>query len=344
MAELFGSLAQFKEHVGGAISQSVEIDSLAPVIADTARRHLVPHLSLDFYESLVNAHAGTPSAEEEALLPYVQRALALLTMHEYTKVGGILFTEGGIHRVESETHKSAFRYQEAQYSEYAIEKGYDAIEEMLRFLGNNVANYSDWAESAEGEAHLSLLFNYAADFRTLLYLPCDRHTFEHLRPLLAAMEQAAVEPLLPAAFWIDFKTRYADNDLGAAEKALLKLIRKAIGHKAMEEASLLQMVHTTGGRIVLLEQFGEQSQINRTSPTASALATHHRGQGQWADRWTQAWVNYIKANAEDFPLVFDEASGGTNADADAWHINTDTEQATEDAAQADLKDKPVIWL
>lgn len=345
MAELFNSLTDFKAHVGGAISTSVELTSLAPVIADTARRHLVPYLSSEVYLDLVEAYADNDlSAEQTELLPYVRRALALLTMYEYSKVGGIEFTEGGIHRNESDSKKTAYRYQEKQYSEYMREKGYDAIEEMLKFLDDNIEDYPDWATTEEANSHLSLLLNYASDFRLLIYLQCDRYTFECLRPIIAEVERAAVQALVPTAFWASLKDAHQDDDLTAHGKELRKRIRLAIGHRVLEEATLQQWVRTVDGRIVVLEEFGEQSNTNRIAPIGAIGAFHLRTQQLWADRWTSDWKQYILNNSDEFPEVFDEASGGTNPDADAWHINTEEEKDLADVAEVDRKKQPVVWL
>ena len=94
------------------------------------------------------------------------------------------------------------------------------------------------------------------------------------------------------------------------------------------------------GRIAIHEDLGDQRNTNLTMPTGtgSGLYLSHV---VWSDRLTSLWQNYIRNNADDFPTIFDEASGGTNTDADAWHINTETEQEEEDTAIVVTKSKPV---
>lgn len=344
MAELFTSLSDFKSQVGGAISSTLELTSIEPVIYDTARRHLTPYLGVEFYEELVAAHEGAGmTAEQEALYYKVIKPLALLTMYEYAKIGGIEFGEGGIHRNESETKKAAFRYQEKEYSRYMVEKGYEALELMLKFLTDNVADYADWGASEEATMHLHPLLNYAADFRRLLNVQCDRWTFECIRPIISEVETAAIQALLPVEFYEGFKERHIEASLTDAETTLRTRMRKAIGHFALAEATLQQWVHHAHGRIQVMEEFGEQSNINRTQPANNA-GFHLNTQQIWADRHTCWWKQYILDNPTDFDTVFDEDSGGTNTDDDAWHINTDDEQEIADAAEVTRKEQPVIWL
>lgn len=344
MAELFSTFADFKSFVGGRINTSIQLESLEPTIYDTARRHIVPWLGLEFYEAMVTAAAGdTPEAEETALFPYIKKPLALLTLYEYLKVGGVEVGESGIHRVESENRKSAFRYQEKLLSESVLEHGYDALEQMLLFLDREQSTYTDWRDSEEGQRHLSSLLNYAKDFRLLTSHQCDRYTFEALRPILADVEVWGAEKLLPAGFWDGFKSRYLDNDLSDAEKVVLKYMRNAFAHRALEQATSLQWVQIRSGRIYVVEEFGEQSQINRTMPTTGGGSLYF-AHGVWSDRHTQRWIDYINANSGDFETVFDVASGGTNTDTDAWHINTDDEQTEADTAAAEAQSKGVFLI
>ena len=339
MAEIFSSFAQFKQYVGGAINQTVELDSLAPVIYDAARQHLVPWLGDAFYAEIVNE-------EHAELTPLVQRALALLTMYEYSKVGAIEFGEAGMFRIETDERKSAYKYQENNYREYMLEKGYEALEYLLKFLDTNKSSYSDWAQSDEGLMHLGPLLNYAADFRRLANVQVDRYTFETLRPIISDVEVFAVEKLLPALFWDDFKSRHIDGTLGDThqqEKTLRKMMRTAIAQRALQEAVRLQWVTVKNGRVYL--QTDTDSAANtRISPpeAASGVLLAHRE--IWADRYTTRWKEYIISNASVFSLAFDTESGGTNDDDDAWHINTEEEQAEADENQEFERNRPLFNL
>lgn len=339
MAEIFSSFAQFKQYVGGAINQTVELDSLAPVIYDAARQHLVPWLGDAFYAEIVNE-------EHAELTPLVQRALALLTMYEYSKVGAIEFGEAGMFRIETDERKSAYKYQENNYREYMLEKGYEALEYLLKFLDTNKSSYSDWAQSDEGLMHLGPLLNYAADFRRLANVQVDRYTFETLRPIISDVEVFAVEKLVPVQFWDGFKARHIDGTLGQAdaeEKTLRKLMRTAIAQRSLQEAVRLQWVTVKNGR-VYVQTDSDSAANTRMSPpeAASGVLLAHRE--IWADRYTTRWKEYIISNASVFSLAFDTESGGTNDDDDAWHINTEEEQAEADENQEFERNRPLFNL
>lgn len=337
-AELFPTFADFKQYVGGRINQSIQLESLEPTIYETARRHITPWLTDALYNTLVGGSGLTGA--EEALLPYVRRPLALLTMYEYSKVAAIEVGESGMHRIESETRKSAYRYQERQYKEDALEKGYNALETMLKYLDANKANFATWAASDEGLVHRTPLLNYASDFRLLALPECDRYTFECIRPIISEVETFAIKKLLPATFWAGFITRHLAGTLTAAEKVLRQYMRQSIAHRSIQEAINLRWIRIDGGRIGVHEDFGDQRNTNITMPstTGANLYVHHV---TWSDRFNATWIEYIKANSASFSTVFDTDSGGSNADADAWHINTETEQEEADALLVEEKKKPI---
>lgn len=339
-AELFTNFADFKSCVGGRVNQSIELGSLETHIWETARRHIVPYLSLSQYEGLLS---GTQSTAQNNLRPYVKRPLALLTLYEYSKVGGIEFGESGMHRIESETRKSAYRYQEKQFQQDCLEKGYEALEEMLRFLDINKGTYTAWADSTEASVHRRPLLNYASDMRMLTHVQCDRYTFEALRPIFSEVEVFGVEKQLPRTFWSGFITRHLAGNLTDGEKLLRIYIRQSIAHRAMEEAIKLHWIHIKGGRVFIQEEFGEQNQVNQTMPTSlgAGLGAQH---AIWADRHTARWVDYIRGNPTLFPTVFDVASGGSNTGSDAWHIDTADEAAEAALALHEAKCKPIFRM
>ncbi len=342
-AELFSDFADFKEYTGGRVNTSMELASIASTIYETARRHVVPYLSQAQYDLLVLAAEGTPTTAQTALLPFVKRAVAVLTMYEWSKVGGIEVGESGMHRTETETRKAAYRYQEKAYQEDAREKGYDALELMLKFLSDNATTYSGWAATDEAAMHRGMLLNYAGTFRMLTDHQCDRYTFEALRPIIASVQSFGVEQVVPATFWTGFKARHIAGTLTTPEKTVRDLMRKAIAHKALEEATIQHWIRIKAGRVVLIEEFGEQNQYNATSPTGQ-LASLSQRNILWSDRYTSQWKQYMIDHPTDFLTVFDVASGGSNSAADAWHINTTTEQEEADAVDVTLKSGSIFQL
>ncbi len=334
MAQFFATLASFKSHLGGSVNQSLELESVAPVIADTAERHLLPYLGQSYYDDLLaDFEDDMLSPVEEKLVEKLQRALALLTMYEYLPVAAVQVSEAGVFRVETDSHKAAFRYQEAQLRAYFLEKGYEALEAMLVYMADNRASLTTWRDGAEGTAYLSTLLNRVGDFRVYYGSNLSRYTFECMRQAVRVVEYHAVRCQVPAGFWSAFQTKYLAGTLTASEKSLLALWREAVAHYAAELAMRYGIVEYRYGRLVETFVGVEQGTVSQKQPAlndASVKNWLHYALGQSR---TGVWKSFLVEAKADFPLVFDVASGGTSTATDAWHINTADEAAEAEAAR-----------
>jgi len=341
-AELFAEYSQFKPLAGGRINSTVELASLDPFIWDAARKHIVPHLSATVYNALVSAFAGnTMTSAQSALLPYVRRPLALLAIYEYSKVANVELSDSGMHRIETETRKAAYRYQEKQYQEDALEKGYDALEAMLIFLNANTATYTDWAASDEGKAHRYSLVNLASQVRLLTSHNCDRFSYETLRPLINHQQLMTIQQVLPASYWTYFIGRYVANTLSDDEKMVLLYMRNAIAYGAMNEAINQHYITISKGRVYVTEDRGDQAGADRVLPPAGSSAL--QSNAVHADRYHWLWKQYIYQHPTSFAGVFDTASGGTNTSADAWHVNT-ADEAQQILNARDAENKKGVYI
>lgn len=343
MAQLFSTFAQFKAQIGGAINTSVDLESLAPVIEDAARTHLVPFLGQSFYDALVAGIAGTPTVAQTALVPFVRKALAKLTMFEYLKTSNVQFGESGLHRIENENRKSAYRYQEREYSDYQLTSGYNDIETMLKFLSDNQAQYPTWVSTDEAQMHLNSLCNYAAQVRVTVQRQCDRFTFETLRPAMSAATEFGIKKLIPVALYNDLLTKYKASTLSTLEKNVVLMIRAAVFNTAISHAITEGWIKYDKGTIVVHELFGEQSSINKTSPQASLSMVVWQNEIN-ALRYNELLNMYIRDNKASFLIAFDTASGGSNTSADAWHIDTAAEASAKADLQADNRKKGIVAL
>lgn len=212
---LFTSITQFKEFVGGGVNVSLSLDSIAPTMYMAAQEHLLPWLGETTWADLVDAvENNTATADELALLPYVRRPLALLTMYEYTKIGSVQFSEAGMFRTESEDMgmKSPYKYQENEYKNYMRRNGYEALELLLLFLDDRADTYTAWAAEVM-PGHRSLMINYARDFRAVYGKYVDRFTFEVIRPIIQDIETFAIRSTLGDTQYERLKAGILADDL-----------------------------------------------------------------------------------------------------------------------------------
>lgn len=324
-AYIFEDISQFKEFVGGAVNVSLELDSLAPTIGLAAEKHLMQWLSREQFDALVDGFSS-PSAEQTALLPYVQRPLALLTMFEYAKIGGMMVGEAGFFRIETDDKKTPYKYQENQYKEYMLQHGYESLERMLSFLEDNEDDYPDWFQSDAYERNKALFLNTAAELRDVYSKYVDRYTFEVIRPLIEDLETFAILPLLGDEQFEEVKAAILAKNLTSLQLDLVKLIRKAVGNFAIEEALKRHWVLLKGNQILQLETLEPQGYQREGSPAGSSLSLALLQQDEWGNRHISNIRRFLEKNLEDFPLfkAYDEARDEEQEEA----TTTDASQAS----------------
>ena len=299
--DLFNNISEIKDFVGGGANISLHIDSIGPSINPTAKRHLIRWISESQYNALVTAVDETPTSEETALLPYVQRPLALLTMYEYSNIGGIQIQESGFHRIETEHEKTAFKYQENNYKSYMLETGYEAIEDMLKFLEANEADYPLWQASTSYNRNKTLFVNYASEFRDLYAQYISRYTFEMIRPLIEDVERFAFIPLLGETEFNNLKTAILGKSLSAVQQSLVNLIQRAVANFAIEEGLKRQWVQIKNGNVVQTESLEPQSTRKESSAAMNALNVAVNNSELWANRHIAQIINFLSNNIDDFP-------------------------------------------
>lgn len=295
---LFRDIFVLKEFVGGSVSPSMEMDSINPHISLTANRHLFSFLSEEVWmDLLIKYESNSTDTAFLALLPHVQRPLALLSVFEYAKVGGIQFGESGITRTETQDVKSAYKYQENEFKTTHLYGGYDMLETLLKFLVKNKGDYPDWAISDEAETMQSSLMNYSSDFRKAYGNHINRYTFEILRPIIDDLEAVAIAPCIGEDLIEELKA----SILSTKQKKLLAIIRKALANFAIEEGQKRLWVRIQGNEVVQSEILEPQGYQKTTAPGNMPMTYSDRHHADWGNRHMLRIKNYLEANIDDFP-------------------------------------------
>jgi hypothetical protein len=310
MAELFSNITEFKRFVGGAVDNdegmltNIEID-----IKAAATQYVIPYLGVALYLDLVTAYPTIPLGDPlENLLPFVQAALGPLALYEASKTKDVRFSQAGITKA---SENAAYKYQIAEYRNAMLERGYERIELLLRFLDANEAQYPAWGGKSR---HRKSLLNFADDFREAAPYHITRYTFEGLRPIILDVEKIVIKSHFPKQFYTYIKSLTTPT---SAEVELLAHIRVAIAHFAVEEAIRRKRVSIKGNSIVQFASLESQSYERVMEANNEAIERTATYANVAADRNYNELIRFIKENPSDFPLYFSTAVGGINTDADA---------------------------
>lgn len=317
---LFATISELKAVLGGAVNTSVELSSLTPAFHAAVYNHMVEWISEEFWDQFYTAYDGDSlTAEQTALLPYLRRPLAKLAMYEHQQIGTVQFNEAGLVRIETETHKTAYRYQEQAYAQFMLYQGYEDLERLLMYLETNKADFGAWALSEAYTRHRSLFITYAAEFRRAYGKQVSRYVFEIMRPVMADIEIFALLPMMGQLQLTDLKTKLLAGTASAAEQELHARIIKAIANYSMEESLKRNWVALEGNRVVQGElDIMQANEAKRPAdPVGFDVAVRHNH--EFANRHLSYVKQYLDDNLETFTLyaAYQEALAEAAAEEEA---------------------------
>lgn len=296
---IFTDISDFKLHVGGGVNMSLEMDSLKPHIEMAADKHLVPWLGDAQWDKILT-DIDALNTEEEALLPYLQRTLALLTMYEYSNIGSIQMGEAGLMRAETDEMKGAYKYQENNYKDYMLATGYASLERLLKFLEANAGDYPLWTTSAENKRNRAYFINYAQEMQLIYSINVNRYVFDVMRPAMSDVETFAIIPLIGETFYDELKTAIDNKTVDADQLAAIALIQKAVAHFTVEEGIRRSIVQHKGDRIIIAERLEPQSSSIEGAPAAQMLRQAIRQAEEFGNRHISVLKKFLNDNLETY--------------------------------------------
>jgi len=298
---LFEDIEEVKKYIGGGANVSIELDSIEPTMIMAVEKHLKECIGANLFKALVEP-ADPLTPEQELLLTYLKRPAAFLTMYEYASIGGIQFTEAGIHRAENQNMKSAYKYQENEYKAKMLEFGYDAKEHLLIYLDANRETFADWAASAAGQNNRKYFINYAMQFRGVYSKSISRYTFEILTSLMEDVEEFAIRSTIGDLLFDHLKAKILAGDPSGKEKMLIQKIQRAVANFTIEEGMKRQWVRIEGRNVIQSEESDNQSYEKKQSASAAGMNVALRHANEFGNRHISAITKYLKDNSEEFPL------------------------------------------
>lgn len=294
---IFTDIEQFKESVGGGVNSSVELASLQPAYREVIQKNIIPLLGDQLWNTIDTSWDNNPAAETTAILPYIRRAIAHLTMFEYSHIGNVQFSESGLVRMETEQMKTAYKYQERQYKIWMRNTGYNRIEDLQLFLMENAADYPDW-DSSLAYKHL---INSARTFRAYYGKQVNRYLFEVLTGIMEEVEITVVEANLGSDFYQRLISGQQAGDLTTEEETALSMLYRCVAHYTIEEAMIRQYVTFEGDSVVRFEGAVQQTYTAERPGTDKDVVLAKQYHQYRAKIHLGRVLNYLQADLDNFP-------------------------------------------
>jgi hypothetical protein len=164
---------------------------------------------------------------DKKLIRLAQRANILLAFwYDYAELN-VLIGDSGFKRQESEDTRTPYKYQEKQLRDGWKSKGFNALDDLLRFLENNISDYSDYAQSENYTQSRNAIIQNTAQVNEVYFINNSRLTYLRLKPHFKVVEDTIIAPRMSDLFQ-KMKISLADETPEEQFENLRKTLRPVI--------------------------------------------------------------------------------------------------------------------
>lgn len=171
-------------------SAGMEYIVFEPHLQSTFDGFIEPLLGNNTIARLLSIYDKTDSKDnEKKLLRICQQANANLAIwYGFNELNSVL-SDDGVQRVESDSHKSLYKYQERTLKNNYRDKGFNALDRMLSFLETNVSDFPEYKTAETYTFHRSAIVPNANTVSRYVNINNSRIIFLSLLPHLNFVQQ-----------------------------------------------------------------------------------------------------------------------------------------------------------
>lgn len=307
MAKLFTDIDEFKKFV--SVTKATDLESIEPKINHSVKKYIEAWLGKAQLDAIILAHTPGPSTTQQAaLIEKTQTSLANFSMFEYVPQAEITISDGGISQMGTENFKPAYSGQIERLRDDLIQTAYDSLEYMLEFLEDNESDYPLWVAGSGYTKNKEFFINSAKEFEEHYPIIRGRQTFKAFRPILDDVECFYIKPSIGPDFYaylknkIKLKTAFTTPELEA-----MRILRKAVAHFTIKNASIQGWVKFTSNGVVYQEHKASETSINeRKTANNNQIGIKIQKAEDTGQRYLNKVIDFLDANLDDFPTYRDD--------------------------------------
>lgn len=207
-------------------SSAVEFESFEVVLRESFDLFIRPLLGEEMTNRLVLEYQENSGLDTVVLM--AQRANANLALWYNFNELTVTVSGGGIQRVEAGDNKGLYKYQERELKEGYKTKGFNALDDLLLYLEQNVDDYAEFKNSPAYNYRRSALIPGAETVQMYLSIERSRLLFLRMQPHIRFIENTRLASLIGEGLLSDMRDKMTSGELEPIYSGLINSIQPVI--------------------------------------------------------------------------------------------------------------------
>lgn len=310
----FKDIDEFKLHADVATA-SFSFESVQTKLINVDRDILKHYFGADFIDELQTAYDGANqnlsalSTAQQNIIKKLRSVSAPIAFALYISSGQVQIDNSGIFIARNENRATAFEWQIDDLIKSYLKPGYQAIEDTIIFLQNNISDYSTYDGSDEFLYYKLPFISTSKEF-TKVYSNLN-NSFMNFIKLRSCMDKAEeeIESVLLHDYFEEFKNNIKTNSLTTADKSILPNIKKAIGNLTVARAmSELNVSFDKHGFLVFDNTAGTKSGASTKTALSEPLVRAQNSLNESGKQYLKKIKDFLEANISSFPTYQNDAT------------------------------------
>lgn len=234
------------------VSIATDCDKLMPFIEQAERKYILPLLERTLYDDLQTFYNnpddwtsggsdGEDSKYTSELIRLIRIAEINLAYHLGFSVLNAKISDGGFQQTgDNQGFKGLYKYQETELKEYFSTTGYNGLDDMLKYIEENIEYFHEWEESSIYKLRKTAIIKDAETFDMICFINKSRLTFLRLQRFMKEVIDFDIKPLLGTE-WTALMTELAKADPADKYVKLLPEIQAPLAY-----LSCAKLIEKTG--------------------------------------------------------------------------------------------------
>jgi hypothetical protein len=306
----FKTTVEVKQYIN--IDVNMKFDKLKPSIINAANRFIKPLLGEAFFIELATAYAAAAALEnltvdQQALMPYVQRALANYTGFLLIDEIGVQVGDLGIQQQYNENSQPAPAWKVAQLKMKWITSADAASEELLEFLEKNASpgKYGAWYSDIVANTAMSgRIVHRAAIAGKYIDINSNRRIFLRLKTRINDIESSYIKRLLCKDQYEELVTQLKTGTVSVVNRKLIDKLEPIISKRALFLALPSLAVSIEAEGITMYSSNDSVVQKQNAGAEEKKQLMLSLKEGDFGFEADEAELSgFLKENISDYPLI-----------------------------------------